>query len=119
MNSNGVLRRCNLFGLMYADDVCLLAESAESLPRICDNVSAVIEEYGLKISEIKAKVVCINGVSGNRRWKIAGTDIGETGEYKYPGVTVKCGQNGDFKSMGHRIKEVNGVIGMVKFTASR
>ena len=43
VNSNGELRRRNLAGLMHADDVCLIAESAESLQRICDNVSAVID----------------------------------------------------------------------------
>ena len=64
-------------------------------------------------------MVCINGVSGNRIWKIGGTDIGETEEYKYQGVTVKCGPNGGFKSMGDRMKEENGVLGMVKFAASR
>ena len=40
---------------MYADDVCLFVESAESLQRICDNVSAVIDEYDLKLSESNLK----------------------------------------------------------------
>ena len=30
------------------------------LQHICDNVSVVIEEYGLKVSELKSSVVCIN-----------------------------------------------------------
>ena len=51
--SNGELRRRNLDGVLYADDVCLFAESAESLQRICDNVSAVIDEYGLNVNEIE------------------------------------------------------------------
>ena len=68
VNSNGgELKRSNLAGLMYADDVCLFAESAESLQRVCDHVSTVIEEYGLKVSEKKSKVVCINGIRGIRR----------------------------------------------------
>ena len=41
------------------------------------------------ISEIKSKVVCMHGVSGNRKWKIGGTDIGETEEYKYIGSDSK------------------------------
>ena len=106
MNSNGgELKRSNLAGLMYADDVCLFAESTESLQRVCDHVSTVIEEYGLKVSEKKSKVVCINGIRGIRRWKIGSTNIDETEEYKYLGVTVKGGPNG--------------VLGMVKFAASR
>ena len=39
----------------------------EFLQRICDNISEVIDEYGLKVSEIKSKVDCINGMSGNRK----------------------------------------------------
>ena len=120
VNSNGgELKRSNLAGLMYADDVCLFAESAESLQRVCDHVSTVIEEYGLKVSEKKSKMVCINGIRGIRRWKIGSTNIDETEEYKYLGVTVKGGPNGGFKSMGDRMKEANGVLGMVKFAASR
>ena len=120
VNSNGgELKRSNLAGLMYADDVCLFAESAESLQRVCDHVSTVSEEYGLKVSENKSKVVCINGIRGIRRWKIGSTNIDETEEYKYLGVTVKGGPNGGFKSMGDRMKEANGVLGMVKFAASR
>ena len=43
-------------------DVCLFAESARALQRVCDHVSTVIDEYGLKLSEKKSKVVCINGI---------------------------------------------------------
>ena len=97
VNSNGgELKRSNLDGLLYADDVCLFAESAESLQRVCDHVSTVIKEYGLKVSETKSKVVCINGIRGIRRWKFGSTNIDETEEYKYLGVTVKGGPNGGF-----------------------
>ena len=78
VSSNGELKRRNLDGLIYAVDVCLFAESVESLQRICDNVGAVINEYGVKVSEIKSNVVGINGVSGNRKLKISGIVIGET-----------------------------------------
>ena len=40
-------------------------------------------------------------------------------EYKYLGVTVKAGLNGRFKSMGDRMVDANGVLGMVKYTAAR
>ena len=45
------------------------------LQRVFENGSAVIEEYGLKVSEIKSNVVYIYiyGVRGNRRCKIGGT----------------------------------------------
>ena len=53
VNSNGELGKCNLAGVIYADDVCLFTDSAESLQRMCDNVSAVIDKYGLKVSEMR------------------------------------------------------------------
>ena len=65
MNSNGELEKYNLAGVIYADDICLFTNNTESLQQICDNVSAVIDKYGLKVSDMRSKVVCINGVSGN------------------------------------------------------
>ena len=44
VNINCESMRRNLAALMYVDDVCLFVESAVSLQRICDNVSAVIDE---------------------------------------------------------------------------
>ena len=81
---------------MYADDVFLFDGSMESLHRVCDHVSTVIDEYGLKVSEKKSKVVCINGIRGIRIWKIRSTNIDETEESKYLEVTVKGGPNGGF-----------------------
>ena len=96
VNSNGELKRSNLSGLMYADDVCLFVERAKVLQRVCDHVNTVMEEYGIKVSEKKSTVVCLNGIRGIRRWKIGGTYIDKTEEYKYLGVTVKIGPNSGF-----------------------
>ena len=88
--SNVEFKRRKLAGLMYADDVYLFAESAKALQRVCDHVSTVIEEYGLKVSEKKSTVVCINGIRGITRWNIGGIYIDETKEFiMYLGVTVK------------------------------
>ena len=86
---------------------------------VCDHVSTVIKEYGLEVCENKSKVVCKNGIRGIRKWTIGSTNIDETQEYKYLGVTVKEGPNGGFKSMVVRMKEANVVCGMVKLAASR
>ena len=45
--------------------------------------------------------------------------IGEVEEYKYLGITIEGGKHGGFKSMGDRMKEANGLIGMVKYAAER
>ena len=53
------------------------------------------------------------------RWNFSGSGIGEVEEYKYMRVTTKAGLNGGFKSMGDRMVDVNGVLGMVKYAAVR
>ena len=67
---------------------------------IVDNISGCISEYGMKASERKSKVVCINGAKKERRWNFSGIDIGEVEEYKYLGVTVKAGMNGVYLQYG-------------------
>ena len=36
-------------------------------------------------------------------------------QHTYLGVTVQCGVNRGFRSMGDRMKEANGLIGMIKY----
>ena len=59
VTSNGELKRPNLAGLMYVNDVCLFAESAEGLQRVYRGSVIMYEysfdEYGLKVSEISLK----------------------------------------------------------------
>ena len=45
--------------------------------------------------------------------------IEEVEEYKYAGITIERGKHGGFKSMGDRMKEANGLIGMVKYVIGR
>ena len=45
--------------------------------------------------------------------------IGKVEEYKYLGITIEGEKHGGFKSMGDRMKEANGLIGMVKYAAER
>ena len=52
-------------------------------------------------------------------WNFGGCEIGEVEEYQYLGVTVKAGLIGGFKSMGDRMVDANGVVGMVKYAAAR
>ena len=104
---------------MYADDLCLCASSEDGLQRVMDEIASCITEYGMKLSERKSKVVCINGTVQNRKWRCGETEIKEVEEYQYLGVTVQGGKNGGFKSMGDRMVEANGVIGMIKYAAKR
>ena len=52
-----------------------------------------------------------NRTKEERNWNVGGCEIGEVGEYKYLGVTVKAGLNGGFKSMGDRMVDANGPWG--------
>ena len=70
-------------------------------------------EYGLK----KSNVVCINGEIGRRRWMMRYCCIGKVKEYNYLAITVEGGNRGGFNRMGDRMKESNGLVGMVEYTA--
>ena len=54
--------------LLYADDVCLMANSEYDMKIVMEKVNACVIEYGLKVNENKAKVVCINAEVGRRNW---------------------------------------------------
>ena len=119
VEKDGVMEWKSQEGLLYADDVCLMANSEEDMKVIMEKVNECVVEYGLKVNEKKSKVVCINGEVGRRRWMMGDCCIGEVEEYKYLGITIEGGKDGGFKSMGDRMKEANGLIGMVKYAAER
>ena len=52
-------------------------------------------------------------------WNFCGSRIGKVEEYEYLGVTVKAGLNAGIKSMGDIMVDANGVLGMVKYSATR
>ena len=106
-------------GLLYADDVCLMARSKEDIKVIMEKVNQCVVEYGLKVNEKKSKAVCINGEVGRCRWIMGDYCIGEVEEYKYLGIMVEGGKHGGFRSMGDRLKEANRLIGMVKYVTER
>ena len=58
MSWNGRVKHA---GLLYADDVCLMANSEEDMNVFMEKVNECVGEYGLKVIEKKSKVVCING----------------------------------------------------------
>ena len=108
---DGVLEWKCQTGLIYADDVCLMASSEEDMKVIIEKVNACVVEYGLNVNENKSKVVCINGEVGRRRWMIGDCCTREVEEYIYLGNTVDGGKHGGFKCSGNRMKEANGLNG--------
>ena len=116
MGKDGVMEWKSQAGLLYADDVCLMANSEEDMKVSLEKVIDYVVEYGLKVNEKQSKVVCINGEVGRRRWMMGDSCIGEVEEYKYLGITIKGGKHGGFKSMEDQMMEANG---MVKYAAEQ
>ena len=94
VGKDGVMEWKSQAGLLYADDVCLMANSEKDLKVIMEKVNECIVEYGLKVNEKKSKVVCINGKVGRCRWMMGDCCIGEIEEYKYLGITIEGGKHG-------------------------
>ena len=117
VNKDGGIEEKGQAGFLYADDACLMASNEQDMQTIFDSISGFIKEYGMTING--NKMVCIKGVKKERKWNISGCEIGEVGEYKYLGVTVKASLNRGFKSMWNRMVEAIGVPGMVKYAAAR
>ena len=97
VNRDGLIVEKSQAGVLYANDVCLIASNEQDLQRIFDSISGCISEYGIKLVKQKSKVICIHGVKKERMWHFCGSQIGEVEGYKYLGVKVKAGLNGGFK----------------------
>ena len=76
VGKDGVMEWKCQTGLLYADDMCLVANSEEDMKVIMDKDKECVVEYGLKVNEKKSKVVCINGEVGRRRWMMGDCYIG-------------------------------------------
>ena len=70
VGKDGIMKWRSQAGLLYADDVCLMANSEEDMKVIMEKVNECVVEYGLKVNEKKSKVVCINGEVERRIWMI-------------------------------------------------
>ena len=67
MEKVGVMECKNQTGFLYADDVCLMANSEDDMKVIMEQVKECVIEYGVKVNEKKSKVVCIHVEVGRRR----------------------------------------------------
>ena len=52
-------KSCAVF--LYADDIVLISNNESELQLQIDEVYEVFMEYGMKVSENKSRVVCMNG----------------------------------------------------------
>lgn len=77
--------------LMYADDIVLLADSAEKLQRMINRLEKYCLLWKLIINLEKSKIMVFrNGgkLARNERWRFAGEEIEVVKSYKYLGVQL-------------------------------
>ena len=77
VGKDGVMEWKSQAGLLYAEDVCLMANSEEDMKVIIEKVNECVAEYGLRVNEKKSNVLCINGEVGIRRWMMGDCCIEE------------------------------------------
>ena len=79
--------------LLYADDIVLLAETRKDLQKMLDIVTEYSRRWRFRVNPKKDKSeVMLFGRkprSKNRKWMLAGVEIGETNMYKYLGIELK------------------------------
>jgi hypothetical protein len=106
-------------GLLYADDIALTANSQDGMERILKDVLEVFEEYGMKLSEEKSKIVELVGEVDGEQWIIEGKKIKKTEEVKYLGVKIKGGEDQGIKQLEEGMKKVGSLCGMIKYATKR
>ena len=83
--------------LLYADDIVLLAESAKDLQKMLDIVTQYSRQWRFRVNpkKDKSEVMLFGRKPRNkdRKWKLAGGEIGETSMYKYLGIELRSGLN--------------------------
>jgi len=80
-----------LASLLFADDIVLLAESAEDLQKLIDVVADFCGKWRMHLNVNKTKVMVFNAARGSHgqaqyMWKYAGESLEQVSSYKYLGV---------------------------------
>ena len=80
----GVLVSSHFFNnLQFADDIALLAGSADDLQHLLDSVSSVSLAYGMEISGLKTQTMCTSKEHEDLRIKLYGNDLEQVTEFTY------------------------------------
>ena len=79
-----------LSSLLYADDIAILSETCGGLEKMLDILGQYGNEFDVKFSKDKSKVLVLNGGVGdvNRTWMIGNVEISRVKEYKYLGCKI-------------------------------
>ena len=102
----GQIRERKIKGMLYADDICIVANTENELTETLGRINKVALEYELSISEKKSMVVAVNGEDQGREWRIGEKSIREVERSKYLGARVEGGRTGGIKLMEDRVKDI-------------
>ena len=93
-------------GLMYADDVVLMAESSAELQEMLDVVGRYAHQWKFRFNARKSKTMVV-GTSGGESWSINGEVMEEVEAFKYLGVWLdrKMKGNVQFERMREKAEE--------------
>eukprot|EP00955_Chlamydomonas_euryale_P079920 363357-Chlamydomonas_euryale.AAC.19 len=76
----------HMVALMYADDLALLADSADDLVVLLGTVDTIPSKYGLLINAAKTEVMVVGRPMTWPTWKLSIKELLATDTFKYFGV---------------------------------
>ena len=93
--------------LLYADDVIIMSESARDLQCMLNEIYYYSQDFCVKFSEEKSKVIVVNGVQDDiaRMWQLGEVCIKRAKVYRYLGVTLT--ENGGVRVMKEKLARAN------------
>ena len=100
------LQAINLFVLMYADDMVLLAETAEGLQKMLDTLVRYTDKWNLTVNTNKTKVMVFRNGGKLReedKWYFNGGVLETVDEFNYLGILMNF--NGKYRKTQQKIAE--------------
>lgn len=87
-NEGALIFRERINGLLFADDVALLAETAENMEGMLDTLHEYCSRWGLQLNTQKTKMMKSPWSSNESKFHYNLTEIEEVEEYKYLGFHI-------------------------------
>ena len=109
-SSSGVtFGKCDVWRLLFADDLALLSSNKNDLQYALDRFSDACLDAGMKISTAKTEIVCVSRHPVQCFFQTNGVTLQQTEKFKYPGVTCSCDGRQDSK-FDSRIGKASAVL---------
>jgi hypothetical protein len=101
--------------MLYADDMALLARTAEELQEMIDVVVEYSRKWRFELSWKKSEVMVVGGIKKKEKWTMGGQELKVVTEFKYLGVEFQ--RNGRWAAVCKRLcdkanKKVQVLIGL-------